>query len=79
MSTELQELKNRLIAADQEYSRLAEEHSNYERQLEQLSNRPYLTDSEKVEEINLKKRKLSLKDQMERILQRYKKDCCLNL
>ena len=79
MTTELQDLKNRLITADQEYSRLAKEHSNYERQLEQLSNRPYLTDSEKVEEINLKKRKLSLKDQMERILQRHKKDCCLNL
>jgi len=73
MTTDLQELKNRLIVADEEYSRLAREHSQYERQLEQLSNRPYLTDSEKVEEINLKKRKLSLKDQMEKILQRYKK------
>ena len=75
MTTDLQELKNRLIVADEEYSRLSQEHSNYERQLEQLSNRPYLTDSEKVEEINLKKRKLSLKDQMERILQKHKKDC----
>jgi uncharacterized protein YdcH (DUF465 family) len=75
MTTDLQELKNRLIAADEEYSRLSTEHSNYERQLEQLSNRPYLTDSEKLEEVNLKKRKLSLKDQMERILQKHKKDC----
>jgi uncharacterized protein YdcH (DUF465 family) len=72
METDTQELKNRLIATDEEYSRLCKEHSSYERQLEQLSNRPYLTESEKVEEINLKKRKLSLKDQMERILQKHR-------
>ncbi len=77
METNLQELKNRLMASDEEFSRLASEHSNHERRLEQLSRRPYLTDSEQMEEINLKKRKLSLKDQMEKILQRYKKNGCV--
>ena len=78
METNLQELRNRLMASDEEFSRLAREHSDHEQRLEQLSNKSYLTDSEHMEEVTLKKRKLSLKDQMERILQRYKKDCCLN-
>ena len=77
MDTGLQELKNRLVQTDEEFSRLAREHSNYERRLEQLSNKHFLTDSEQLEEVTLKKKKLSLKDQMERILQRHKKDCCV--
>jgi len=74
METDLRELRNRLMASDEEFSRLAMEHSTHERRLEQLSNKSYLTETEHVEEVNLKKRKLSLKDQMERILQRHKKD-----
>ncbi|MBI2818023.1 MAG: DUF465 domain-containing protein [Acidobacteria bacterium] len=77
MDTGLQELKTRLIQTDQEFSRLAREHSDYERRLEQLLNKHFLTDSEQLEEVTLKKKKLSLKDQMERILQRHKKDCCV--
>lgn len=77
MDTGLQELRNRLIATDQEFSRLVREHSDYERRLEQLSSKTYLSDSEQMEEVKLKKRKLSLKDQMESILQRHKKDCCV--
>ena len=73
METNLLELKTRLIATDEEFSRLANEHSDHERRLEQLYSKPYLTDSEQLEEVKLKKRKLSLKDQMETILQRYKK------
>ena len=72
MTTTLQELKDRLMATDEEFSRPAREHSSFEGQLAQLSNRPYLTDTEKIEEIKLKKLKLSLKDQMEKILQRHK-------
>lgn len=77
MDTGLQELKNRLMATDAEFSRLAAEHSNHERRLEQLSSKTHLTDSEQIEEINLKKRKLSLKDKMESILQQHKKECCV--
>jgi len=73
MDTGLQELKNRLIATDEQFSRLAKEHSDHEHRLEQLSSKSYLTDSEQVEEVRLKKRKLSLKDQMEQIMQRHKK------
>ena len=73
MATDLQEVKNHLMATSEEFSRLTKEHFNYEQQLEQLSSRPYLTEAERIEEIKLKKKKLSLKDQMEKIIQEYKK------
>ena len=73
MDVSLQELKDRLIATDEEFSRLASEHSDHEHRLAQLSAKTYLTDSEQLEEVKLKKRKLSLKDQMELILQKHKK------
>ena len=73
MESDLRELKIRLLATDEEFSRLATEHSDHERRLEHLCAKPYLTDSEQLEEVKLKKRKLSLKDQMEAILQRYRK------
>ena len=77
MDRSLEELKEELIATNEEYSRLTSEHSEYKRKLEELYSHPHLTDEDRIEEINLKKLKLSLKDQMERILQRYKRDGCL--
>ncbi len=71
METDHQEVKNRLMATNEEFSRLAKEHSQYKQQLEELSSRPHLTESERLEEVNLKKRKLVLKDQMEKILQQH--------
>ena len=72
MALDLQHVKEHLMATNEEFSRLVREHSNFERKLEDLNQRSYLTEAEKIEEINLKKRKLSLKDQMERIIQQYK-------
>ena len=77
MDRNLEELKQELMATNEEYSRLASEHSEYKRKLEELYRQPYLTDVDRIEEINLKKKKLSLKDQMERMLQKYKRDGCL--
>ena len=74
MRIDFQEVKDRLMATNEEFFRLAKEHSEYEEQLEQLARRPYLTAEEQVKEKNLKKRKLSLKDRMEQIIQQYKKE-----
>ena len=77
MEMSLLDVKNHLMATDEEFSRLAREHSDHEQQLESLASRPFLTEEERIQEINLKKRKLYLKDQMERMIQKYKKDSVL--
>jgi len=52
---------------DAEYQRLAEQHRKYEAQLQQLVQSPYLNKEDLIEEIRLKKLKLYVKDEMERI------------
>ncbi len=60
-----------LIQSDAEYQRLAQEHSQYEAELERLSKNPYLSSEDLQEEIRLKKLKLRVKDEMERLCSRY--------
>ena len=69
MSTEI---KEQLLASDEEFRRLAHEHSEYAKRLEALIEKRYLSDDEKLEEVRLKKLKLRLKDQMEAIEQKYR-------
>ena len=52
--------------------KLAMEHSQYSQRLEQLTEKRFLTDDEKIEEVRLKKLKLRLKDQMENIERQYR-------
>jgi len=58
-------VREQLMASSDEFRRLANEHSNYAQRLEALSNKKYLSEEEKVEEVRLKKLKLRLKDEME--------------
>ena len=46
---------------------LMQEHSLYERRLDTLRSKQFPTDAEQLEEVRLKKMKLSLKDEMERL------------
>jgi hypothetical protein len=46
---------------------LMQEHSLYDRRLDTLRSKVFLTDAEQLEEVRLKKLKLSLKDEMERL------------
>jgi uncharacterized protein YdcH (DUF465 family) len=64
---EAQEIKHLLLASDPHYRELADLHHSLDDRLHQLTDKHYLTDSEQVEESTLKKRKLALKDQMERM------------
>ena len=48
------------------------EHTLYEKRLDSLTEKRYLTDDEKLEEVRLKKLKLRLKDQMESIQRQFR-------
>jgi uncharacterized protein YdcH (DUF465 family) len=66
------DLKAHLMETNEAFRRLALEHSEYSKKLEELTSRSYLTPEEQVEEVRLKKMKLRLKDQMEGIMSRYR-------
>jgi len=53
------------MANNPEYQLLCEAHARYAAQLEQLASKPYLSETEKLDEVRLKKLKLRAKDQME--------------
>jgi uncharacterized protein YdcH (DUF465 family) len=55
---------------DAEFQRLAEKHHQYEVELQNLSRSPYLNSEDLIEEIKLKKLKLHVKDEMERLASR---------
>jgi len=67
------ELRQQLLAANEEFRRLSQEHGQYAQRLDTLINKRYLNEEEKVEEVRLKKLKLRLKDEMERIEQDYRR------
>jgi uncharacterized protein YdcH (DUF465 family) len=58
-------VREQLLASNDEFRKLANEHSNYSQRLESLSDKKYLSEEEKIEVVRLKKLKLRLKDEME--------------
>ena len=70
-AAEAQEVKNLLLQSHDQYRQLAEQHSQLDHRLHELTDKHYLSASEQVEETTLKKRKLALKDRMEEIAREY--------
>jgi uncharacterized protein YdcH (DUF465 family) len=68
MHEQSQNLKELLLQTDEEFHHLAAKHHELEDRLHQLTAKQYLSAPEQLEEVNLKKRKLQLKDRMEDIL-----------
>ena len=66
------QVREQLLASNDEFRRLASEHSQYAQQLESLTHKKYLSEEEKLEEVRLKKLKLHLKDRMESLEQQFR-------
>jgi uncharacterized protein YdcH (DUF465 family) len=57
-AAEAQEVKNLLLRSNDQYRQLSDRHHELDDRLHQLTELHYLTASEQVEEVTLKKRKL---------------------
>ena len=69
---EAQSVRGLLLQHDDGYRQLAEQHHALDHRLHELSDKPYLSTSEQLEEVTLKKRKLALKDRMEEMARAYR-------
>ena len=72
MTTKEEVLIERLMRENEEFSRVKQAHTQLARQLEELEKKPFLTPQDEVEIKIIKKKKLALKDQMEKILIQYR-------
>ncbi|HXG89072.1 MAG TPA: DUF465 domain-containing protein [Vicinamibacterales bacterium] len=67
---EAQDIKHLLLETNGEYRRLVTKHHQLDDRLHELTTKHYLSDTEQVEEVTLKKQKLLLKDRMEDLARR---------
>ena len=70
MTGNAQDRRSMLLQTDDEFRELATKHHELEDRLTELSHKPYLSEPEQVEQAQIKKRKLQLKDRMEDIMRR---------
>ena len=70
MTADAQDLKSTLLQTDDEFRQLSTRHKELEVRLSELSTKSYLSEPEQLEEAQIKKRKLQLKDRMEDIVRR---------
>ncbi len=69
-----EEIKEHLMSSNPEFRRLVEEHKLYEGQLNELQSRHHMTERDHLEEIRLKKKKLHSKDQMNSMIQKFRRE-----
>jgi hypothetical protein len=69
---DVEAIRQHLLATDDAFRGLSDEHHEFESRLTQLSLRSHLSEPEQLEEATLKKKKLRLKDRMEAIIQRHR-------
>lgn len=70
MATQVRDV---LLAQNEEFQKLVTEHSQYSQRLDSLTQKRYLSEDEKIEEVRLKKLKLRLKDQMESLEREFRR------
>jgi len=72
MTNKEEALIEKLVRENEEFSKVKQAHSQLAKQLEELEKKPFLTPQDEVEIKIIKKKKLALKDQMEKILMQYR-------
>jgi uncharacterized protein YdcH (DUF465 family) len=72
MTTKEEVLIERLMRENEEFSKVKQAHTQLAKQLEELEKKAFLTPQDEVEVKIIKKKKLALKDQMEKILMQYR-------
>ena len=60
-----EDVKSQLLQQNDQYRQLAEQHTQLDTRLHELSDKQYLSPHEEVEKVTIKKQKLALKDRME--------------
>ena len=70
--------KEYLLENDSQFQQLVTEHQQFERQLAELTERPFLTVEDQMKETVIKKKKLALKDRMQAIIQRLRAENAVN-
>lgn len=64
-------LRDELIKENQNFRELIQQHQSYEKRLTELAGLTYPNEEEQLEETNLKKKKLILKDEIYSIMQNH--------
>jgi uncharacterized protein YdcH (DUF465 family) len=77
-ASETVDIKEVLYQSNEEFRKLVQQHSDFSAQLDSLTHKHYLTEAEKIEEVNLKKKKLHLKDQMQVMIQNFRQQHARN-
>ncbi|NIM57540.1 MAG: DUF465 domain-containing protein [Candidatus Aminicenantes bacterium] len=67
------ELKELLLKKDEAFRKAYKQHKQLEKKLEKLKQKNFLTEIEKMEEREFKKKKLFLKDKMYYLMTEYRK------
>jgi uncharacterized protein YdcH (DUF465 family) len=66
------DIREHLMQSNESFRRLAQQHHQYDEQLEKLVHKAHLSEDEKITEVKLKKMKLYVKDQMEMMIQKHR-------
>jgi len=64
-------LIERMLRENEEFRKTYEDHQGHEQELAKIKERNYLTDAERLQEIELKKKKLALKDKMYQMMREF--------
>ena len=66
--TQDEHFKAHLLATNEQFRTLSEQHAHLKHQIEEIESKPHVTGADELEEQRLKKLKLHIKDQINEIL-----------